>query len=69
MKVLSSKADVDLIYTKACELIQTNKALPDNVFNSTFKHFLFIPFDGIRMPYFLIITSSTYWILGKVSFG
>ena len=71
MKVLSSKTDISSIYTKVGKLIQVNKNLPDNVFTSTSKNFLFITFDDLRMSVFfnhirqflLVTGESEFWLV------
>ena len=71
MKVISSEKDYDLIATGVEKILNTTKALPDNVFRKDVKFFLFITFDEFFMPLFfnhlkrfmLDIGENSFWAM------
>ena len=52
MKVISTAEDFDLIDLSIDRVIDRSKILPDRVFRSAFKYFLFITFDDLHMDLF-----------------
>lgn len=50
MKVITTEKDYDAIATGVEKILNKVKALPENVFNQTFKFFLFITFDELFIP-------------------
>lgn len=53
MKVISTTEDFDLIDLSIDRAIDRSKILPDRVFRSAFKYFLFTTYDDLYMTFFL----------------
>lgn len=82
MKVISTEKDYNSVATVAAKVLNRTKVLPDNVFRSALKFFLFITFDDLFMPlffnhlkrYLLEIGENRLWVMAiepdpKLYFG
>lgn len=52
MRVIATEKDYQPIATRIESVLDNTKRLPEKVFNQSFKYFLFITFDDLRMPRF-----------------
>jgi len=69
MKVITTVNDYDSVATGVAKILNKVKMLPENVFNQTFKFFLFITFDELFMPQFFLNHLKQYLLnVGENSF-